>query len=204
MELMRVGEVRIIRVTSVSDASRWRPSFIGAYQTIFGGAPYFERFSPAEADGVYRKLTGTPGNITLLATVGSRVVGFGIAIPLQYKADVARQLTGLVPLERTMYLAELGVLEEYRRQGLGRVLIRERVKLVDPARYGQVVLRVSASRNVSYNQYIKMGFVDMGVYMEVKALRTSGQVTTDRRLFLHQPLTVPEVSTDETDGAADH
>ena len=75
--------------------------------------------------------------------------------------------------------------------------------MVDPNRYGQVVLRVSASKNISYNQYIGMGFVDMGVYMEVKSRRTSGHVTTDRRLFLHQPLKVPEVASEEQPGASE-
>jgi hypothetical protein len=36
--------------------------------------------------------------------------------------------------------------------------------------------------------YMRRGFDDMGVYMEVPARRTDGRVTTDRRLFLHKVL----------------
>jgi ribosomal protein S18 acetylase RimI-like enzyme len=188
MELERVGGVRIVRVASPEDVREWRPAFIGAYQTVFSAAPYYEKFYPSEAEGIYRKLTRTPDNITLLAVDDSKVVGFGVAIPLRFKPDVERELSGLVNADRAMYMAELGVLEEYRQKGLGNTLIRKRIQLIDPKRYTDVVLRVSATRNVSYAQYLKMGFEDMGVYMEVKSLRTDGRVTTDRRLFLHQTL----------------
>lgn len=178
-------EIEVLRIQSPDEAQRWRAGFIGAYQTVFSDEPYFERIQPAEAEGVWRKLTSTPENITLLAVRnGSQVVGFGIAIPLKYKSDVARQLTGLVPVNHAFYLAELGVLHDFRSRGVGRLLVRQRLELIDPGTYSHVVLRVAASRNASYDMYLSMGFEDMGVYMEVPALRIDGRVTTDRRLFL--------------------
>jgi predicted N-acetyltransferase YhbS len=178
-------EIRILRLETPEEAARWRPGFIGAYQTIFSDEPYFERIYPAEAEGVYRKLTGTPGNISLLAVRHeSHVVGFGIGIPLKAKPDVARQLTGLAPLAHSFYLAELGVLHDFRNRGLGRVLVQERLKLLDHTTYSHVILRVAAKRNASYDMYRTMGFEDMGVYMEVQAMRIDGRVTTDRRLFM--------------------
>ena len=178
-------EIQILRLTQPDEISRWRPGFIGAYQTVFSDEPYFERIYPSEAEGVYRKLTGTPGNITLIAVRNnSQVVGFGVAIPLRYKSDVARQLTGLVPMPNSFYLSELGVLHDFRRRGLGRMLVEERLKLIDRQTYTHVILRVTASKNASYDMYRSMGFEDMGVYMEVPAMRIDGRVTTDRRLFL--------------------
>lgn len=188
MELERVGDVRILRISTPEEAARWRPEFIGAYQTVFGGAPYHERFYPSEAEGIYRSYTRSPDNICLLAERKGRVVGFGVAIPLSAKASVYRELTGLITRERTMYLADLGVLEPWRQRGIGGALIRQRIRLIDPSRYDDVVLRVSATRNISYEHYLKLGFEEMGAYMEVAALRTDGQVTTDRRLFLYQAL----------------
>ena len=110
------------------------------------GAPYFERHYPSDVMGIYRQLTSCPDHITLVAVHATRLVGFGIAVPLRYKKAVARSLTGLVPDYHSMYLAELGVLSGYRGQGLGRALVRERLKLIDPDRYSHVVLRVPASR----------------------------------------------------------
>lgn len=178
-------EIEILQIQTPDEIARWRIGFTGAYQTIFSDEPYFERIYPAEAEGVWKRLTSIPDNITLLAVRnGTQVVGFGIGIPLKAKADVARQLHGLVPEKHGYYFAEMGVLHEFRARGLGRRLIEERLQLIDKDTYSHVILRVGASRNASYEMYRSMGFEDMGVYMEVPAMRIDGRVVTDRRLFL--------------------
>lgn len=190
MELLRLDEDIVIRrIVDAEGVARWRAGFIGAYQTIFTGFPYYERWYPSEAEGVWQKLTSTPENITLLATRGEgQVLGFGVAIPLGAKPVVATHLTGLVPVKHTMYLAELGVLEQWRGKNVGRILVRERLRLIDPGRYSHVVLRVSTNHSPSSEMYKAMGFEDMGVYMDVSAMRVDGKVTTDRRVFLSKLL----------------
>jgi ribosomal protein S18 acetylase RimI-like enzyme len=178
-------ELHVIRLETPEEVSRWRTAFVGAYQTVFADAPYHERITAEEAEGVYRRLVSVPENIFLIVVRNDEeLVAFGVAIPLRYKADVSRALSGLVPVHHGFYLAELGVLKQWRDRGLGRLLIQWRLNLIDRTRYSQVLLRVAASRNASYELYRSMGFEDMGVYMEVPAVRTDGRVVTDRRLFL--------------------
>lgn len=196
MILQSLGEVELHHLRTPEQVARWRPGFIGAYQTIFAGPPYQERHYPADVDGLYRKLTATPDQISLVAVHGSRLVGFGIAVPLRFKKSVARSLAGLVPATHTMYLAELGVLSPYRGQGLGRALIRHRLQLMDAERYSHVVLRVPASSTTRRGLYESMGYEDMGVYQEVAARRIDGSVTTDRRLFLHGVLSQLDLGDD--------
>lgn len=175
-----------IRRITDGDASMWEAEFVGAYQTVFEGAPYGERWKPEEAAGIWRQLTTTPGHITLLATdARDRLLGFGVAIPLARRPDITRALAGLVPSRHTFYLAELGVLPEGRGRGIGRTLVRERVRLIDDTRFQGVVLRVPASRSDSFEMYQAMAFEDTGVSMEVSARRVDGGVRTDRRTFLH-------------------
>jgi ribosomal protein S18 acetylase RimI-like enzyme len=106
---------------------------------------------------------------------------------------VAAELAGLVPHKHTYYLAELGVVEAFRGRGLGRVLINERIKLMDPKRYSHIVLRVSAERHFSTDLYESMGFVDMGVYMDVSNRRVDGTVSNDRRLFMSRVLSLVDI-----------
>ena len=118
-------EVRLVHVTTPAERSRWRAGFIGAYQAVFARAPFFERFSPAEAESVWRRLTTAPDNITLVAIdARERLVGFGIGVPLARQHDVARELTGLVSVPHTFYFAELGVLPTWRSQGIARSIVR--------------------------------------------------------------------------------
>ena len=115
------------------------------------------------------------------------------AIPLENKKSVATELTGLVPLRHTMYLAELGVLPEYRGRKIGRTLVRERLNLIDRDSYSHVVLRISADNTPSGEMYKALGFTDMGVYMEVKSRRTDGETRADRRQFLSRVLSQVDV-----------
>jgi GNAT superfamily N-acetyltransferase len=180
-----LAEITLHRVLTEADRKRWRAGFIGAYQTVFARAPYYERFTPAEAEGVWLRLTSLAENITFVAATRSgKVVGFASAIPLRHQRSVARELTGLINIAKTFYFAELGVLPEYRGQGLGKALIRARLAELDPHHYRGVVLRAPASRD-SFDLYAAMGFQDTGVTMSVPNLRVDGRVTTDTRTFLY-------------------
>ncbi len=191
----RSDGIRIVRIDRAEDAVPFRASFAGAYQDIFSEPPYSERFFPSEAQAALHRYLQTPEHITILAIKGrSRVVGFGVGVPAITKPDIARDLHGLLPVQHSFYLAELGVLEGHRGKGIGRALIDYRIAAIDHQRYTHVVLRVSAVKNATYHMYIGMGFDDIGVYTEVHSRRIDGRVSTDRRLFLSRVLEGPGLS----------
>ncbi|MDP6946796.1 MAG: GNAT family N-acetyltransferase [Myxococcota bacterium] len=181
-----------MRIQRAEDAVRYRASFAGAYQDIFSEPPYNERFFPSEAQAALHRYVQTQEHITILAVRGrSRVVGFGIGVPALSKPDIARDLHGLLPVQHSFYLAELGVLEGHRGKGIGKSLISHRMQAIDANRYTHAVLRVSAVKNATYDMYMAMGFDDIGVYTEVHSRRIDGRVSTDRRLFLSKLLEGP-------------
>ncbi|MBW1879698.1 MAG: GNAT family N-acetyltransferase [Deltaproteobacteria bacterium] len=187
-------DLRIEHLQTPEELANWRQRFIDSYRVIFRGPPYLEDMTEELAGFSWDYLTGHPGHITLVAVNPEEVVvGFGIAVPLTVTRLVAAQLAGLVPHKYTYYLAELGVLDAYRGRGLGRVLIHERIKLMDHKLYSHVVLRVSAKRHPSADLYESMGFVDMGVYMDVSNPRIDGTVSSDRRLFMSKVLSLVDV-----------
>ena len=196
--LERPDGIRIIRIQTPDNAGPYRASFVGAYQTIFAQPPYNERFSPEEAWSILYRNLQTPENLTLLAIKGDRqVVGFGFAVPVLARRDIMRELTGLIPIRHAYYLAELGVLESTRGTGLGSILVQQRLSSIDQQRYTHVVLRTSATKTTSYQMYMRLGFDDMGVYMEVPSVRQNGRQTTDRRLFLSRVLGAPDIEEGE-------
>ncbi len=184
------------RLSTDEDAQRWRAGFAGAYQTIFSAPPYLERWSPDEAEAVYKRLVGTSGNITVIGTRGvSQVTGFCVGVPLSTKAAIRNELTGLVPWQHTLYLAELGVLEPYEPAGLRRTLLQAMVNEIDPDTFSHVVLRVSTANSPSSLLYESVGFVDMGVTTEVSWPRVDGTVASDRRKFMSMALSALEKRT---------
>ena len=193
----RPDGIRILRITRPEEAITYRASFAGAYQDIFSEAPYNERIFPSEAEGVLTAYLQTADNLTLLAlSPKNKVVGFGIGLPLMSRPDIMRELRGLLPVRETFYLADLGVLSTWRGTGLGKDLVRQRLREIDRRRFRHVVLRTSAVRNASYEMYMKLGFDDMGVYMEVPSRRLDGRTSTDRRLFLSKVLPAPGEAAD--------
>jgi len=185
-----LDEVKILQVSRPEQIIPFRASFVGAYQTIFSEPPYNERFYPNEAEGILRRVLQTRDHIALLAIRGKgQVVGFGFGVPLSARADVARHMHGLIPVDHTFYLAELGVLNGYRSMGLGQELIRQRLERLNKERFSHVLLRTSAARNKATDIYIDLGFEDMGVYMNVSHRRVDGGVRSDRRLFYSKVLT---------------
>ncbi len=193
----RPDGIRILRITRPEEAIAYRASFAGAYQDIFSEAPYNERIFPSEAEGVLTAYLQTADNLTLLAlSPKNKVVGFGIGLPLMSRPDIMRELRGLLPVRETFYLADLGVLSTWRGTGLGKDLVRQRLREIDRRRFRHVVLRTSAVRNASYEMYMKLGFDDMGVYMEVPSRRLDGRTSTDRRLFLSKVLPAPGEAAD--------
>jgi GNAT superfamily N-acetyltransferase len=185
----RPDGLRIVQCHSEADAEPWRAAFAGAYQEVWSEPPYNERFSSEESSAVLSRALRIPDGITLLAVRDSGVVaGFAMAYPVASKADVVREIRGLLPIERTFYFAELGVMDPWRRSGLGRQLIDLRLELIDRHRYDHAVMRTSAMKNSTYDLYKSMGFEDTGVYMEVPARRNDGSFRTDRRLFMAKVL----------------
>jgi ribosomal protein S18 acetylase RimI-like enzyme len=177
--------IRVIRVENLADAEPWRAAFAGSYQAVWAEPPYDERWFPDEAEGILRHSLQLPENLSLLALRDSGVVAaFALSYPLISVPGVVREVRGLLPLESTYYFAELGVLEQYRGRGLSRQLIDLRLGLLNRQKYRSVLLRISTQKDHIYEMYIRMGFVDTGVYTEVASRRNDGIVRTDRRVYL--------------------
>lgn len=186
-------EFQILEISTLSDAAPYYSSFIKAYQDIFSAPPYNEHFSDDEVKSILDSQFSHESAINLLAVNNENsVIGFGLAIPVEHRSDIARHLRGLIPIKHTFYFSELGVLSEWRRKGIGRLLTEMRLSLIDASCYSQVLLRTAETPDSSYEMYKKLGFEDIGVYIEVSSKRTDGTLFSDRRLFLSRLLQPPE------------
>ncbi len=153
-----------------------RSGFTVAYQEAFAGPPYFEHYSDEEViEDVWRPHLRS--GIVILAYDGARVVGFGCALPLaESPADVREFLASLgddifpVDVERTWYMSELGVLEGYRRQGIGYGLVKHRLLTISHRRDTHYVFRTAAEGSNSYHLYRKVGAIELPVRQDVSTI----------------------------------
>lgn len=195
MKIRNLGDdISLERLSRREDFERFERRFVDAYRSIFAQAPYFESFSREEAETVFRTLRDTEGAIVLVLVRHEEMVAFAAAVPLAADAEVSSALSGLVPARHTMYLVELGVSAAYQGQGYGKLLVKERLNLVDHELYTHVVLRVAEGRSSSFEMYRALNFTDMGVSMMVSHKRTDGEVKEDRRFFMSRVLSQVKIS----------
>lgn len=150
-----------------------RDGFIAAYKEAFGGPPYFEKYTSEEVlDEVW--YPHLQDGMTILALDGTKVVGFGCALPLDKSpTDVQEFLktldTEVFPADfnHTWYMSELGVLESYRGRGIGYSLVKQRMLSINHRGDTHYVFRTAASGSNSIHLYRKVGAIELPVLQDV-------------------------------------
>jgi diaminopimelate epimerase/ribosomal protein S18 acetylase RimI-like enzyme len=152
------------------------------YRNIFSKAPYFESFTDNEIRGYFLEYA-TQG-LFYVARVENRAIGFGAALPLWRQPEVSEILKERgVNLASGWYMADLGVDNDYRRNGIARTLVMLRMSKMNKG--STVVMRTSVNNKESQALYGDLGFTPIeGAYQNVRQMRTDGSTVEDMRLFL--------------------
>jgi ribosomal protein S18 acetylase RimI-like enzyme len=188
---LNTDRITYLRADATTPAP-FRAGFVAAYQEAFGGAPYFEHYTEQEVlDDVWWPHLNH--GLVILAIREGRVVGFGCAMPLDSAPDDIQEFLGCrtsgeFPAEasRTWYMSEIGVMEPYRRHGIGYGLVRERLSIIEQLGGTHYVLRTAAEGSNSAHMYRRIGAIQL---MTPQDISESGQVQVSRsqstkRIFL--------------------
>lgn len=153
---------------------------VAAYD-VFKKAPYFEEFTEREVKDIF---TGyQQKGILFLARTSEKIIGFGAAIPLSQEKIIATlaEACGIDPKE-AWYMADLGVVEDRRREKIGTQLIQARLNVLP--KDSTAIMRTSVNNIASQTIYRNLGFTQMdGMVQEVEQKRVDGSVWRDERIF---------------------
>lgn len=112
---------------------------------------------------------------------------------------ITRNVYGLIALERgikedqpvefqnknVMYLADIAVLNEYRRRGLGNKLMLYGVMQAKVLGYQRLYMRTLDKGSMSYGIALKIGFKQIpNLFQSVERERTNGKTETMQNIFL--------------------
>lgn len=178
------NKIDIILISNIAELEPFLPSLCKTYQIVFSTSPYNERFYPNEVDNLMRRHIEGKDQSTILVVKEQRVIGFGLASPVNNHPDISRRVRGLLPIKQTYYIAEIGILPDCRRKGLGQKILEQHMKNMDPEKFNYIVLRSSISEDPAHFMFQKMGFEDMGVYMDIHSRKTDGATRIDHRALL--------------------
>lgn len=149
---------------------------------VFSGPPYNEKYTDEELQEIFKEYQ-EKGYI------------YGV-----YSGEMC---AGIIALERgskknqpvsfqedeTMYLADIAVLDKYRKTGLGTQLMLFGVMQSKVLGYKRIYMRTLENGSMSYGIARKIGFVPIeGVSQDVKRERVDGSISTVRNIFLELDL----------------
>jgi len=110
--------------------------------------------SDARVTVVYREHLTDPGQLLLVAELGSRMVG----------AAIGTFRSRLNWPTRELWIADLVVTDSARGYGAGRALMNEVIARARQAGCHRLVLESGPQRHVAHQLYQSLGFQDRGVY----------------------------------------
>lgn len=145
---------------------------------VFSGEPYNEKYTDEELQSIFEKYKEN-GYI--------------------YGAYNEENCIGLIALERgiregqpvnfqsenIMYLADIAVLNDYRRRGIGNQLMMYGVMQSKLLGYDTMYMRTLENGSMSYGIARKIGFRQIpGVFQNVERERVNGSIETMKNIFL--------------------
>lgn len=186
-------------VESQDEVEPYLDAIIDCYKTVFSAKPYKEKFSRKKVEtGIkpsFRKFARR-GVLLVLMTgktrARSRVIGFG-ACEGAHVCEAAAFLRGNqhrldAPLENYLYMAELGVLSEFRQQGFGLTLVRMRIKEAasrNGNRFTHLIMRTAREGSHSAGLYEKLG---CSVIPNLIQRKVGNKTKSKERIFLSMPI----------------
>ena len=145
---------------------------------VFSGPPYNEKYTEEELENIFEEY---------------KEKGY------MYGAYVDEECVGLIALERgikpnqpvkfqdenVMYLADVAVLNDYRRNGLGNQLMLYAVMQSKLLGYKKLYMRTLEKGSMSYGIASKIGFKQIpNTFQNVERERINGKTETMKNIFL--------------------
>lgn len=145
---------------------------------VFSGPPYNEKNTEEEIEAIFREYQ-EKGYI-FGAYNGEECVGL-IALERGVKAGQPVNFQD----KKVMYLADIAVLNDYRKKGLGNQLMMYGVMQSIVLGYDKLYMRTLESGSMSYGIASKIGFRRIpNVIQDVEKERITGEKETMRNIFL--------------------
>lgn len=149
---------------------------------VFSGPPYNEKYTDEELQEIFKEYQ-EKGYIYGVYS-GEMCAGI-IALERGSKKDQPVSFQE----DETMYLADIAVLDKYRKTGLGTQLMLFGVMQSKVLGYKRIYMRTLENGSMSYGIARKIGFVPIeGVSQDVKRERVDGSISTVRNIFLELDL----------------
>ncbi len=145
---------------------------------VFSGPPYNEKYTEEELEEIFREYQ--ENGYIYGAYSNQDCIGI-IALEKSAKSNQPVNFQD----KKVMYLADVAVLNEYRRKGLGNQLMLYAVMQSKAFGYEKLYMRTLEKGSMSYGIALKIGFKQIpNVFQDIERERVNGQMETMKNIFL--------------------
>ncbi len=159
---------------------KFRGKIIDLYLNAFTKGEFAQYIPEATAESTLDDLLRNGfGN---MAFVGDRLAGILIALPLSYDKDFPNEQCSNIPLDKTVYIAEVMVHTDFRERGVASHLLETFLQHANEV-YTHTVIRVWDENEPALNLYRKLGFVEVASLFQTK-FRSEDEGFEMRKIYM--------------------
>lgn len=125
---------------------------------------------------------------TLIATENEILAGALLSFPMSLEAEIPDIIKSEFEIDKSIYIAELMVNEEYRGQGIGRNLMNCFLNSLDKSLYSDVLIRVWELNLPALGLYEKLGFSPVASLIQTKRKAGDNGTFEMKKLYLHKKI----------------
>lgn len=124
----------------------------------------------------------------LLSIEKEKITGAILSCPFNFDKSLPDAIRQNYQIEKSIYLAEMMVCEEFRGQGIGEKLMVEFIKTIDTSKFTDAFIRVWSENIPAMNLYLKMGFEPVATIEQTKMKADKSGTFIMQKKYLHKKL----------------
>ena len=139
------------------------------YMDVFTTGCYEQYLDRQKNEDFCRKLLDA-GKTVVLALDGDGLAGFLVAAPASYDYRMPESLKAPYAIDRCLYISQLAVKEDHRREGIASDLIKRFLESLDGSKHPHVFVRTPIDNKPAIELYSKFGF-KKSITIEVRKMK---------------------------------
>ncbi|MEL7599596.1 MAG: N-acetyltransferase [Proteiniphilum sp.] len=165
---------------------KFRSQIFYLYLHAFTTGEQAQYIDPQQAESRLNELVQR--GMGVMAFTGDRLVGVVLGLPLRYDGDFPVLEMPNLPIDTTLYIAELMVHADLRGRGVGTALIGELLSRAAET-HTDAVIRVWEENKPALLLYNKLGFHPVATITQTKK-HVSGESFEMKKIYLHKHLSI--------------
>ena len=163
---------------------KFRSQIFHLYLHAFTTGEYAQHIDPQQAESRLNELVQR--GMGIMAFTGDRLAGVVLGLPLRQDEDFPVAEVPNLPIDTTLYIAELMVHADLRGRGIASAMIAELLSRATEA-HTDVVIRVWDENKPALSLYNKLGFNPVATITQTKK-HVSGESFEMKKIYLHKKI----------------